>query len=61
MVDPVARIEAGTSRSAGRTNSARVKREEGTLLYFTYVFCPLPYADLKKRVLPSSLGHFVGE
>ena len=61
MVGPVARIEAGTSRSAGRTNPARVKREGGARLYFAYVFCPLPYAGLKNRGLASSMGQFVGE
>ena len=61
MVGPVARMEAGTSRSAGRTNPARVKREGGARLYFAYVFCPLPYAGLKNRGLASSMGQFVGE
>ena len=61
MVGPVARIEAGNSRSAGRTNPARVKREGGAHLYFAYVFCPLPYAGLKNRGLASSMGQFVGE
>ena len=60
MVGPVARIEAGTSRSAGRTNPATVKRG-GARLYFAYVFCPLPYAGLKNRGLVSSMGQFVGE
>ena len=49
MVGPVARIEAGTSRSAGRTNPARVKRGKRRPSLFCVCVLSIALCRLEKQ------------
>ena len=61
MVGPVARIEAGASRSAGRTNPTRVKRGKRRPSLFCVCVLSIALCRLEKQGVGLVHGRFVGE